>query len=231
MTKIQELVHVRWDICSKNIAFQWTDERQKFYPDFLTSCKFKYPTLRLRLRMESCIYSAGFLVGLINHQSEKSVQTENQPFLETYFVKDFFDNVNKQNICFERINARVEAPKPTDKPTATTDEYIPRNDTTNNGNLEFTFFEEQFKAHLSNLKGNEAPPTSGTYSRLDQKKVAPAFKYVKVDLKEKRYKCETCNKRFVNSSDFKRHLKIHTDEKLYVCNVCNKGSYIWWDIW
>jgi uncharacterized Zn-finger protein len=178
--------------------------------------------------MESCIYSAGFLVGLINHQSEKSVQTENQPFLETYFVKDFFDNVNKQNICFERFNPRNEthlpAPRPNDKPA---DDYMPRNDSanTNAGSLEFTFLEEQFKAHLSNLKGTEPPPANGVYPKVDNKKVTPALKYVKVDLKEKRYKCETCNKRFVNSSDFKRHLKIHTDEKLYVCNVCNKGLY------
>jgi len=180
--------------------------------------------------MESCIYSAGFLVGLINHQSEKSVQTENQPFLETYFVKDFFDNVNKQNICFERINARSEthlpATKPNEKPAAATNEYTARTDSTNNGNLEFTFFEEQFKAHLNSLKGNEPSPANGTYPKVDPKKVTPAFKYVKVDLKEKRYKCETCSKRFVNSSDFKRHLKIHTDEKLYVCSVCNKGLCI-----
>mgnify|MGYP000857499112 CR=1 FL=1 len=175
--------------------------------------------------MDSCIYSAGFLVGLINHQTEKSVQTENQPFLETYFVKDLFDN--KQNFCFERFNPKNEAhlhvSKPHDKPA---DDYTPRNDSTNNGSLEtFTFFEEQFKAHLSSLKGSEPSPTNGTFLKADNKKVTPALKYVKVDLKEKRYKCETCNKRFVNSSDFKRHLKIHTDEKLYVCSICNKGMY------
>lgn len=180
--------------------------------------------------MESCIYG-GFLVGLINHQSEKSVQTE-PPFLETYFVKDFFDTVNKQNICFERLNPKVESLNAarSEKPA---EEYIQRNDA-NCNSIEFAFFEEQFKAHLSSLKpfeqanGHEVAVQASSddkkISKVDNVKKTPLpSKYIKVDLKEKRYRCETCNKRFVNSSDFKRHLKIHTDEKLYVCNVCNKG--------
>lgn len=183
--------------------------------------------------MESCIYG-GFLVGLINHQSEKSVQTE-PPFLETYFVKDFFDTVNKQNICFERLNPKAESLNSI-RHEKTTEEFTQKNETNSNG-IDFTFFEEQFKAHLNSLKPYEqANNTANDVEILassddkkipkvdNNKKTSLSSKYIKVDLKEKRYRCETCNKRFVNSSDFKRHLKIHTDEKLYVCTVCNKGK-------
>lgn len=185
--------------------------------------------------MENCIYNGLTLVSLFNHQSEKSVQTE-PSFLETYIVKDIFDTMKQQNFvkyeCFERLNVRepINSIK-LDKPVV--EEFIPRNDT---NNVELAFLEEQFKAHLNTLKPFEQSIcTDGSLQVADRKnnkleiKAKPPGtaegKYIRVENKEKRYKCETCNKRFVNSSDFKRHLKIHTDEKLYICGVCNKGKF------
>lgn len=181
--------------------------------------------------MENCLYSGLTLVGLFNHQSEKSVQTE-PSFLETYFVKDFFDPANKPNLCFERFNVKGDALNITKNDRAMIEDFIQKNDT-NCNSLEFAHFEEQFiKAHFGNFKpseqgisGNGVPHPLPKDFKLDNKTkpITGNAKFVKVDLKERRYKCETCNKRFVNSSDFKRHLKIHTDEKLFVCNICNKG--------
>lgn len=183
--------------------------------------------------MESCYYSGLTLVGLFNHQSEKSVQTE-PSLLETYMVKDLLDSMNKQNFvkyeCFDRLNIKDSMnPVKLDKPMV--DEYIPRNDASN---AELSFFEEQFKAHLNTLKPFEQSMNHDLNPQaIDRKIHKPDIKqkppnmmnkYIKVDNKEKKYKCETCSKRFVNSSDFKRHLKIHTDEKLYICSVCNKGK-------
>ncbi len=182
--------------------------------------------------MENCLYGGLTLVGLFNHQSEKSVQTE-PTFLETYFVKDFFDS-NKPNLCFERFSVRNEPITKNDR--AMIEDFLQKNDS-NCNSLELAHFEEQFiKAHLNNLKPQEQQTNSGAVilnqvanEKKDikpekQKTIIANPKYIKVDLKERRYKCETCNKRFVNSSDFKRHLKIHTEEKLFVCTVCSKGE-------
>lgn len=183
--------------------------------------------------MENCLYGGGILVGLFNHQSEKSVQTEST-FLETYFVKDFFDSSNRANLCFERINAKAESLNIAKTDKSSLEDFIQRSDGHPNS-IELAQFEEQFlKAHM-NVKPSEQTPHPnslhpGPVEKKDPKvdaKGKPSngpVKYFKIDFKERRYKCETCNKRFVNSSDFKRHIKIHTDEKLFVCSICSKGK-------
>lgn len=181
--------------------------------------------------MENCLYGGGILVGL--YQSEKSVQTEST-FLETYFVKDFFDSSNRANLCFERINAKADSLNITKNDRPSIEDFIQKNDGHSNG-IELAQFEEQFiKAHMNTVKPPEQTPHSNPLHAAPLEKKDPKaekskplngpVKYLKIDFKERRYKCETCNKRFVNSSDYKRHIKIHTDEKLFVCSICTKGN-------
>lgn len=185
--------------------------------------------------MDSCLYNGLALVGLFNHQSEKSVQTEPTAFLETYFVKDFFDT--KQNLCFERFNVKGESLNITKNDKPTIEDFIQKTDSICNG-IDLSLFEDQVKTHLNSFKSLDQTTSNDiTHQISEEKKNLKSgnkqklsdftnTKYIKVDLKEKRYKCENCNKRFVNSSDFKRHLKIHTDEKLYICTICAKGKYL-----
>lgn len=185
--------------------------------------------------MENCIYGGGILLGLFNHQSEKSVQTEST-LLETYIVKDFFDSNNRPNLCFERINAKAESLNIAKSERPSIEDFIQKNDGHTNG-IELAQFEEQFIKAQMVKPSDQSHPTSSLHpaapgikkdSKIDSKAKppnGPTMKYLKVDFKERRYKCETCNKRFVNSSDFKRHIKIHTDEKLFVCSICTKGKH------
>ncbi|XP_071055008.1 zinc finger protein 28-like [Onthophagus taurus] len=41
--------------------------------------------------------------------------------------------------------------------------------------------------------------------------------------KERKYKCEICNKKFLGNNDLRKHYRIHTNERPYVCNECNRG--------
>lgn len=186
--------------------------------------------------MDNCIYGGLTLVSLFNHQSEKSVQTE-ASFLETYIVKDLFDSMNKQNFvkyeCFDKPSAKEPHTIRVDKPNA--EEYSSTKSDPNN--FELSFFEEQFKVHLSHLKPFEQNACSNDISAMEgdierkaimikhekAKACSSSTRHSKVSNAEKRFKCDTCSKRFLNSSDYKRHLKIHTDEKLFICEVCNKG--------
>lgn len=40
--------------------------------------------------------------------------------------------------------------------------------------------------------------------------------------KLRKYKCDTCQKRFLGNNDLRKHLRIHTNERPYVCEQCNK---------
>ena len=41
--------------------------------------------------------------------------------------------------------------------------------------------------------------------------------------KEKKYKCDCCDKRFIQSSHLNDHLKIHSGEKTFKCDYCEKN--------
>lgn len=40
--------------------------------------------------------------------------------------------------------------------------------------------------------------------------------------KLRKYKCETCQKRFLGNNDLRKHQRIHTNERPYICQQCNK---------
>lgn len=45
----------------------------------------------------------------------------------------------------------------------------------------------------------------------------------KTSAKERKHKCETCQKTFLGSNDLRKHQRVHTDERPYICGECDLG--------
>ena len=45
---------------------------------------------------------------------------------------------------------------------------------------------------------------------------------MKINAKEKAFKCDCCDQRFSKRSNLNQHLKIHTGEKPFQCDFCEK---------
>ena len=45
---------------------------------------------------------------------------------------------------------------------------------------------------------------------------------MKVQTREKAFKCQFCQKELESSSDLKAHIRVHANEGFYVCEECGK---------
>lgn len=49
--------------------------------------------------------------------------------------------------------------------------------------------------------------------------------HMKTHMKEKRYPCPDCGKRFINESYIQIHQRIHTGERPFLCSLCGRGFH------
>ncbi|XP_066138506.1 zinc finger protein 471-like [Euwallacea fornicatus] len=60
-------------------------------------------------------------------------------------------------------------------------------------------------------------------SLRSKKPLSESIKKEEITLKERKFKCNVCQKCFLGSNDLHKHMRIHTDERPYVCGECQQG--------
>lgn len=60
------------------------------------------------------------------------------------------------------------------------------------------------------------------YPQLPVYSYEPQEEYVPQGGREKRHRCQLCNKRFDRPSTLKKHMLVHTGEKAWACEICGR---------